>query len=325
VIYDSIIDAVGGTPLIRLARLTADLPADIYLKLESANPGGSHKARIALNMILTYEQYGVLSRGSGQTILEPTGGNTGMGIVMAAAVLGYRVVLVIPDNYSRAKQRLLRSFGAEIVLSDSNIGNNSHGELAAEIQAEHPEYVMLNQAFNPANPETHRRTTAIEILEDLGPGPLDWFVAGIGTGGHITGIGQVLKRSHPELTIVAVQPAGCELLHEKFVKHRIQGLAVGMIPPILDVGIIDEMSCVTEEDAIEAMLATMRTEGISVGVSTGANIAVARRIAAGCRPGSRILTIAYDSAADYVDLLEDEDTTSAGDGASASVTVSSRD
>jgi len=306
-IYDSILQTVGSTPVVRLARLTSDVPGDIYLKLECLNPGGSHKVRIALNMINAYERVGVLERDCGQTILEPTGGNTGLGIAMAAAVLGYRVVLVIPDNYAPAKRRLLEAFGAEIVLSDSNRGNNSHGELAARIQEENPEYVMLNQAFNPANPDIHRRTTAIEILEDFAEGQLDAFVAGIGTGGHITGIGEVLRKAYPDLRIVGVQPAGCELLKEQFVKHAIQGIAVGIIPPVLNTAIIDEMCSVTEDEAIGAMRAIMRTEGISVGISTGANVAVALRFADKMPRGSSILTLAYDTANDYVDVLAREE------------------
>ncbi|MEN3264661.1 pyridoxal-phosphate dependent enzyme [Pseudonocardia sp.] len=155
-VRDSILGAVGATPMVWLDRLTAGLPARILLKLEMLNPGGSHKTRIAVSMIRAAERDGLLRPNRGQTILEPTGGNTGLGIAIAAAVLGYRVVLVIPDNYSPAKQRLLQAYGAEVRLSDSSRGNNSHGELAMEIQFEHPEYVMLNQAANPANPEIHR-------------------------------------------------------------------------------------------------------------------------------------------------------------------------
>jgi cysteine synthase len=309
VIYESLLESVGGTPVVRLARLTAGLPGEVYVKLESANPGGSHKTRIALNMIQAYEQVGVLVPGSGQTILEPTGGNTGMGIAIAAAVLGYRAVLVIPDNYSPAKQRLLAAFGAEIVLSDSERGNNSHGELAAQIQQEHPEYVMLNQAFNPANPDIHRKTTACEILEDFESRQLDCFVAGIGTGGHITGIGEVLREHWPSIRIIGVQPSGCELLEERFVKHRIQGLAVGMIPPVLNVRVIDEMVSVEQDEAVEAMTLTMRREGISIGISSGANIAAALRLAQTAEVGTRILTMVYDGAADYVELLDAEPAT----------------
>lgn len=302
-ICDSILEAVGRTPVVRLERYAARSPASIYLKLECLNPGGSHKVRIALSMIRAFERVGVLERGSGQTILEPTGGNTGLGIAMAAAVLGYRVVLVVPDNYAPAKRRLLEAFGAEVRLSDSERGNNSHGELAARIQEEHPEYVMLNQAFNPANPEIHRLTTGPEILEDLCDLPLDALVAGIGTGGHITGVGEVLRERYPRLRIVGVQPAGCDLLAERFVKHAIQGLAVGIVPPVLNTRIIDEMVSVTEAEAITAMRDLMRCEGISAGVSTGANLAAALRVATRLAPGASILTLAYDTAADYVDVL----------------------
>lgn len=302
-IYESVLDTIGRTPIVSLGRLGCDVPADIHLKLECLNPGGSHKVRIALNMIHDYERVGILERGSGQTILEPTGGNTGLGIAMAAAVLGYRVVLVIPDNYAHSKRRILEAFGAQIVLSDSERGNNSHGELAACIQEEHPEYVMCNQAFNPANPAIHRSTTAVEILEDFAGARLDVFVAGIGTGGHITGIAEVLRETYPDLRVVGVQPEGCELLEDRFVKHAIQGLAVGMIPPVLNTKIIDEMVSVTEGQAIAAMTELMRVEGIAAGISSGANVAVALRIAEQLPRGSSILTMAYDGAADYVDAL----------------------
>ena len=302
-ICDSILDTVGGTQLVRLSRLTVDLPGEILLKLELANPGGSHKMRIALNMIRAAERDGVLKPGSGQTILEPTGGNTGIGIAIAAAVRGYRVVLVIPDNYSDSKRRLLESYGVDVRLSDSTRGNNSHGELATEIQFAHPEYVMLNQAANPANPEIHRLTTVREIIADLDGTRVDCFVAGIGTGGHLTGIGEVLRQHQGGLRIVGVQPDGCDLFGQVFVPHRIQGLSIGMIPPVLDTDLIDEMTTVAEEDAIDGMRRLMRTEGIGAGPSTGANIAACLRILAASAEPLTLLTVAYDRVNDYLDLL----------------------
>ena len=299
----SVLEAIGGTPLIRLDRLAADTGCTILIKLECVNPGGSHKARIALNMVLAAENEGILVRGSGQTIIEPTGGNTGMGIAMAAAVLGYRVVLVIPDNYSTAKQRLLAAMGAEIRLSDSTTGNNSHGELAGELLLEHPDWVLLNQGANPANPDIHRRTTALEILADLGGEQIDHLVAGIGTGGHITGTGEILKQHMPGMTVTGVQPDGCDLFAETFRSHRIQGLSVGYIPPVLNPDVVDRMISVTEAEAISGMKLLMRTEGIAAGPSTGANIAACLTLA-GRTPGpATFLTFAYDTAHDYLDLL----------------------
>jgi cysteine synthase A len=253
-------------------------------------------------MILAAERSGELSRGSGQTILEPTGGNTGLGIAMAASVLGYRVVLVIPDNYSREKQRLLRAFGCEIVLSDSRRGNNSHGELAQEILLEHPEYVLLNQGANPANPRAHQESTVIEILADLGDVRVRHLVAGVGTGGHITGVGSVLKKALGDLTVHAVQPDGCDLLDQRFVRHKIQGLAIGYLPQVLDTSVIDTVETVTAEDAATGMRLLMSQEGIAAGISTGANIAACLKVAA-LAPGETILTFAYDSAHDYLELL----------------------
>ena len=298
----SILDVVGNTPLIQLSRLASETGCDILLKLEMVNPAGSHKVRIVLNMIRAAERSGELIPGSGQTIIEPTGGNTGMGIVIAAAVLGYRVILVIPDNYSREKQRLLSALGAEIVLSDSRRGNNSHGELAQQILLEHPEYVLLNQGANPANPQAHRDGTAQEILRDLDGRRIDHVVAGIGTGGHVTGVGWVLKASFPGLLVHGVQPAGCDLFAEKFARHRIGGLSIGYIPPVLDTEVLDDMITVSAEEASEGMRLLMRTEGIAAGISTGANIAAALRIARDTANRQTILTFAYDSAQDYIDL-----------------------
>ena len=198
-LHNSILDVIGHTPIVRLAQFSEDLGIEVYAKLESLNPGGSHKARIALGMILDAERRGVLIRNCGQTIIEPSGGNTGIGLVMAGNVLGYKVVLVIPDNYSPEKQKLLRLYGAKVVLSDSRLGNNSHGEKCMELQLENPNFVMLNQQRNGANPQTHRDTTAPEILRAFGEQRVDYFVSGIGTGGHITGIGETLKAAWPAM------------------------------------------------------------------------------------------------------------------------------
>ena len=176
------------------------------------------------NQRLDAERRGVLIRDSGQTIIEPSGGNTGIGLVMAGNVLGYKVVLVIPDNYSPEKQKLLRLYGARVVLSDSRLGNNSHGEKCMELQLENPSYVMLNQQRNGANPQTHRDTTAPEILRAFGDRRADYFVSGIGTGGHITGIGETLKAAWPGLRVMGVEPEECDLLKDQHAPHHIQGL-----------------------------------------------------------------------------------------------------
>ena len=314
-LYNSVLQTIGQTPMIQLKNLVEIddyLKSNfaIYIKIETFNPGGSHKSRIAFNMIKDAENQGILKPNTGQTILEPTGGNTGIGIAMAGAVLGYRVVLVIPDNYSLQKQKLLKALGAKIILSDSHKGSQSHGELALEILFENPDYVMLNQFGNPANPEIHRRTTAQEILEDFPDESIDYFVAGIGTGGHITGIGEILKQEKPEVTVVGVQPSGCELLDNKFVPHQIQGLAVGIIPKVLNVKIIDRMISVTFEESLEMMKLLILKEGLLVGLSSGANLAATLKIVEELRQHAQltkkvnILTMAYDSAIDYLDFLD---------------------
>ncbi|MFF4343068.1 PLP-dependent cysteine synthase family protein [Kitasatospora sp. NPDC001540] len=301
----SVLEAVGSTPLVALDRLAAGTGCRIVLKTEHLNPGGSHKARIALNMVLAAEREGVLVRGSGQTIVEPTGGNTGMGIAMAGAVLGYRVVLVIPDNYSKDKQRVLAAMGAEILLSDSSTGNNSHGELANRLVLENPTWVLLNQGANPNNPDAHRNATALEILDDLDGEPVDHMVAGIGTGGHITGVGEILRKEMPDLRVHGVQPEGCDLFAGTFRRHRVQGLSVGYVPPVLNRDVVDDMITVGESEAVECMKLLMRTEGIAAGPSTGANIAAALRLARSLDGPATILTFAYDGAHDYLDLLSD--------------------
>lgn len=302
---DSILDAIGGTPLVRLARLDADLGREIYLKLENLNPGGSHKVRIALNMVLDAEQRGELTRGSGQTIIESTGGNTGIGLAMVAAILGYRLLLVIPDNYSQSKQRLLTAYGAEVVLSDHTLGNNSHADMALTLLFDHPDWVMLNQQGNPANPEIHRRTTAVEILEGFGGAAPDGMIAGVGTGGHLTGVGSVLRRTRPDLRIAAVLPEGCSLRERTFVTHGIQGLAVGIVPAVLDTTLIDEELPVSYADAVAMMRRLLRTEAIAVGLSSAANLVATCRWASTFEPGARLLTFAYDGVGDYLDVLAD--------------------
>jgi cysteine synthase A len=302
---ESLLDLIGRTPIVRLGRLTAGLDRDIFVKLEMLNPGGSHKVRIALSMVLDAEQQGLLRRGSGQTIIEPTGGNTGTGLAAVCAIMGYRLVLVIPDNYSPAKQRLLRAYGAQVVLSDHRRGGNSHGERAIELLFDHPEWVLLNQQANPANPAVHDRTTAMEIFADFPEGVPDVMIAGVGTGGHLTGVGRTLRARRADLRIVAVLPAGCSMLDNRFVTHHLQGLAVGLVPAVLDVSLIDDEIQVTEQEATTMMATLMRTEGLAVGLSSAANVVAALAYAERMEPGARLLTFAYDAAHDYLDRLDD--------------------
>jgi cysteine synthase len=302
-ILDSILQAIGKTPIVRLKKLSSQWGVRCYAKLESLNPGGSHKARIALGMVLDAERRGILVRGSGQTIIEPSGGNTGIGLAMVCNLLGYKLILVIPDNYSVEKQKLLRLYGAEVVSSESKKGNNSHGEKAMEMQLCNPHLVMLNQQRNEANPETHRQTTVLEILEDFEAQDLDVFVAGIGTGGHITGIGEVLKRHQPNMRIIGVEPEGCDLLANVHASHGIQGLSIGLIPKILNIDLIDQMVKVSESECIQMARRVMRLEGISIGISSAANFVAVEKIAPRLPKNCAVLTMVYDGAESYLNMF----------------------
>lgn len=301
-IYSSLIEAVGNTPIIELKRFSEFCGWRVFAKLETLNPGGSHKVRIALGMVCDAEKRGVLRRGSGQTIIEPSGGNTGIGLAIAANLFGYKLVLVIPDNYSKSKQQLLKLYGADVVLSDSRLGNNSHGELATELLIDNPDYVLLNQQRNPANPITHAKSTAQEILSDLEGVAVDCFVGGIGTGGHITGIGSELKKEWKDLMVVGVEPEGCCLLEDRHAQHNIQGLSVGLVPDVLDIGIIDAMLQVSEGESQIMVRRILELEAVSLGLSSGANFAAVCKLEElGVRPGSRVLTMVYDGIESYIE------------------------
>ncbi|WP_281648632.1 cysteine synthase family protein [Parendozoicomonas sp. Alg238-R29] len=309
-IYSSILETIGHTPLVHLQHFSKDIGSNVYLKMESLNPGGSHKARIALGMINDAEGKGILTPGSGQTIVEPSGGNTGVGLAMAANLRGYKLILVIPDNYSPEKQKLLRLFGAEIVLSNSQLGNNSHGEKAMELQLENPEYVLLNQQRNQANPATHRTTTAVEIINDFSMSQdekdIHYMVAGIGTGGHITGVGERLKDKWPSMRVLGVEPEACDLLNDKHAPHDIQGLSVGLIPDALNVNVLDGMVKVRTQDCLNMIRHIAKKESISLGVSSAANLVAIELLSQRDVPsGSNILTFSYDGVDSYLDYFSE--------------------
>lgn len=307
-IYQSILDVIGHTPTIHLKRLSNYIGCNIFSKLESLNPGGSHKTRIALGMINNAEETGILIRGSNQTIIEPSGGNTGIGLAMAANLLGYKLILVIPDNYSKEKQKLLKLYGAEIILSDSTLGNNSHGEKAFEIQIENPNYVMLNQQKNVANPQTHRKSTALEIIDDFSEMNLDYFIGGIGTGGHITGIGEVLLEKWPSLEIIGVEPYGCDLLKDIHVPHNIQGLSVGIIPDVLNIKLIDFMVQVSVDECVKMAKILLKKESISIGISSAANFVAIKKLVEENKisSDSNVFTLIYDQIDSYLNYFETE-------------------
>ena len=296
----SVLELVGGTPLVRLNRIPKPGGAVVLAKLESLNPGGSVKDRIALAMVEDAERRGVLKAGA--TLVEPTSGNTGIGLAMVCAVRGYRLILTMPDDMSAERQRLLARFGAEIHLTPAIEGMTGAVFAAQELCREHPGYVMLQQFENPANPDAHRRTTALEILEATG-GKVDGFVAGVGTGGTITGVGEVLRQRIPGIRIVAVEPAKSPVLSGgKARVHGIQGIGASFVPGILNRSVIDEIVQVKDEDAMATVLRLAREEGLLVGISAGANVWAALGVAERLGVGRTVVTVLCDTGERYLSV-----------------------
>jgi cysteine synthase A len=299
-VADSVLDLVGGTPLVRLRRLPGPSHGTVLVKLESANPGGSVKDRIALAMVEDAERRGVLRPGA--TLVEPTSGNTGIGLAMVAAVKGYRLILTMPDDMSEERRRLLARFGAELQLTPAIEGMTGAVHAAQELCRRHPDYVMPQQFQNPANPEVHRRTTALEILEATG-GRLDAFVAGVGTGGTITGVGEVLREKVSGVRIVAVEPAKSPVLAGgKFGVHGIQGIGASFVPGVFNRAVVDELVHVRDEDAMATALRLAREEGLLVGVSAGANVWAAVEVAGRLGAGRVVVTVLPDTGERYLSV-----------------------
>ena len=295
------LDFMGNTPFVKIQKLLAKSSADVYIKLEEFNPGGSIKSRVAYKMILEAEKNGMLTPNSGQTLIEATGGNTGIGMAIAAAIKGYKVVFVVPDNFSKEKIKILQIYGARVILSDSTTGNDSHVRKAREMLLTNPDYIMLDQFSNPANPYAHYSETGQEILDVL-PN-IDAFVAGIGSGGTISGVGKKIKNHFPNAQIIGVQPEGCDVLKGKAVPHKILAIALGIIPKTLDVNIVDRVVSVQFQEVIELLRQLARQEGILVGISSGANILAATKIAAELGEGKVVVTIAPDSGRSYIEAI----------------------
>ena len=294
----SVLEAIGGTPLIRLNRLPKPGGAAVAAKLESVNPGGSVKDRIAAAMIEDAEQRGVLRPGA--TIVEPTSGNTGIGLAMVAAVKGYRLILTMPDDMSVERQRLLARYGAELQLTPAVEGMSGAVYAAEELAREHPEYFMPQQFQNPANPDVHRRTTALEILEAVG-GRLDAFVAGVGTGGTLTGVGEGLKQKVAGVRVIAVEPARSPVLSGgKAHPHAIQGIGASFVPGVLNPDVIDRIVQVRDEDAQAWARRLAREEGLLVGVSAGAAAFAACAVAAALAPEQLVVTVLPDTGERYL-------------------------
>src|SRR5829696_5335921 len=272
---------VGNTPLVALPRLGADLPGEVVAKLEFFNPGGSVKDRIGVAMVDAAERDGLIERGS-SVIVEPTSGNTGIALALVAAARDYRLILTLPEGMSRERTALLRTYGAEVHETPSLGGMNEAVELANRLAEEHGGFIP-QQFGNSANPEIHRRTTAEEIWRDL-DGEVDAFVAGVGTGGTITGVGQVLKERRPGIQVVAVEPASSPVLSGgQPGPHKIQGIGAGFVPDVLDRSVIDEIVTVGNQTSMDTARQVARLEGIPVGISSGAAVAAALEI--GARPG----------------------------------------
>ena len=296
----TILDLVGRTPIVRLQKLPHAGGAVVLAKLEFFNPGGSVKDRIAVSMIEDAERRGALRPGA--TIVEPTSGNTGIGLAMVAAVKGYRLILTMPDDMSVERQRLFSRFGAELHLTPAIEGMSGAVFAATELVREHPDYFMPQQFQNPANPEIHRRTTAIEILEATG-GNLHVFVAGVGTGGTITGVGEVLKEKLPGILIVAVEPARSPVLAGgKPGLHAIQGIGASFVPGVLNRALLDEIVQVRDEDATATSKRLAREEGLLVGISAGAAAFAACRIAESLNPSMTVLTVLPDTGERYLSM-----------------------
>ena len=296
----SVLELIGATPLVRLNRLPRAGGATVLAKMESLNPGGSVKDRIALAMVEDAERRGVLAAGA--TLVEPTSGNTGIGLAMVCAVRGYRLILTMPDDMSVERQRLLARYGAEIHLTPAMEGMTGAVFAAQEICREHPDYFMPLQFENPANPEVHRRTTALEILEATDE-RIDVFVAAVGTGGTVTGVGEVLKERVPALRVIAVEPARSPVLSGgRFRPHGIQGIGASFVPGILNRSIIDEIVTVRDEDATATARRLAREEGLLVGISSGANVWAACRVAESLPAGQVVVTVLCDTGERYLSV-----------------------
>mgnify|MGYP003794521551 CR=1 FL=1 len=298
-IADSVIELIGHTPLVRLDRIVPDGSAEVLGKLEARNPAGSVKDRIALSMVETAERDGLIK--PGDTLVEPTSGNTGIGLAMVCARKGYQLVLTMPDDYSVERRRLLERFGAKLVLTPAIEGMTGAIHAANELSESHG-YFMPQQFDNPANPEVHRRTTGPEIVRAT-DGQLDAFVAAVGTGGTITGVGEYLREQQLEVRIAAVEPARAPVLQGgRAGLHGIQGIGASFVPGVLNRDIYDEIISVRDEDAYEMTERLTKEEGLLVGISSGANVWAALQVARELGPGKRVVTMLCDTGERYLSV-----------------------
>lgn len=296
---NNITELIGHTPHLKINRI---YPAgyEVWMKLENVNPGASIKDRIALSMIEDAESNGVLKPGS--TIIEPTSGNTGIGLAMVAAVKGYKVILVMPESMSLERRRIMKLFGAEFVLTPREKGMRGAIAKAVELSETNPEYWMPRQFENPSNPAIHRSTTAQEILHDF-PEGFDYMITGVGTGGHITGVAQVLKQTFSKLKVFAVEPALSPVISGgEPAPHPLQGIGAGFIPEILDKEILDGVITISADEAFEFARKAALNEGLLIGISSGASLAAVSKKLPDIPEGARILTFCYDTGERYLSI-----------------------
>jgi len=296
---DSILDLIGGTPVIKLHKITTEDSADIWAKLENLNPAGSLKERIALRMIECAEKEGLITPGK-TVIVEATSGNTGIGLALVSALKGYELILTMPAGKSFERRQLLSAYGAEVILTPAEELMAGAVRKAKEIAAERPDSIMLSQYDNPENPEAHRLGTGAEILEQVPP-PIDAFVSTVGTGGTLSGVGSALREKYPDVHLVAVEPAESAVLSggEPHM-HDIQGIGPGFIPPLLDPEIYDEIIQVSAEEATEFAREIALKEGLLVGISSGASGFAALKVAKKLGPGKQVVTIFCDTGERYL-------------------------
>ncbi|MBX4267088.1 cysteine synthase A [Clostridium estertheticum] len=297
--YNNVLDMIGGTPVLKLNKLVSVDMADVYVKLEKYNPAGSIKDRAALGMIEKAEKLGLLKEGF--TIVEPTSGNMGIALAMIGRIKGYDVIIVMPDSMSVERRSLIKAYGAQLVLTDGSKGMKGAINKAKEISDGDSKFFLPQQFVNIANPEKHYETTAEEIFSDISD--VDVFVAGVGTGGTITGVGRRLKEFNNEIKVVAVEPAKSPVLSGgEPGPHKIQGIGAGFTPDIYDSSVIDEIMQITDEEAFDIAKRLAKEEGILVGISTGANVAAAIKIAKKLGKGKKVVTVAPDGGEKYISM-----------------------
>lgn len=293
----NILDCIGNTPLIKLT-LTDENMADIYVKLEYFNAGGSIKSRVAVRMIESAEKQNLLQ--SGDIIIEATGGNTGIGLALVANVKGYQFVAVVPDNYSIERIKILRKYGAQVILSDSTKGNDSHIKLVQDMVVKERKYIWLNQFENNASIEAHYDGTGREIVKEIIP---DAFVAGVGSGGTFQGIGSYLKTVNPQILLAVAQPLGCSLEKGSAVEHKIQGVSLGIVPPLLDYSLVDEYIDIEYSAVLQMLDYLVKKESLFVGLSSAQNIVAAFLLAKKLGKGKKVCTVAPDAGSNYLNHI----------------------